>query len=137
MRGNFFTICSGFYILLLLIVFFSKKRLNSIENTIYSYLIVTNFFGVILAIMCYFCILQSEVLGLFNTIISKSYVIYVLTWVSIFSVYVFTIIFNSRDLTVKEREKKQKNLYIITFIIYIIFALLVCIFPLYYMENIL
>ena len=69
MRGNFFTICSFFYILMLLIVYFSKKRLSSIENRIYSGLIITNFFGVILAILSYMTMLKADTLGFFNEFI--------------------------------------------------------------------
>ena len=119
MRGNFFTILSGFYITMLLIVFFSKKRLNSLENKIYTLLIVTNFFGVILAIMCYFCILSLDVLGLFNVIISKAYVLYVLTWVSIFSVYVFTVTYNSKNMSKKEWQLSRRD-FILIHLLYIL-----------------
>ena len=135
MRGNFFTICSGFYILLLLIVFFSKKRWNSLENKIYSWLIITNFFGVILAILSYMCITKSDALGMLNDIISKTYILYLITWVSIFSLYVFVISYNSKNLTKKEFAKKIKRVYIITGIIYVICSILIYVLPLYYMNE--
>ena len=132
MRGNFFTICSFFYILMLLIVFFSKKRLDSIENKIYSWLIVTNFFGVILAILSYMTMLKAETLGFFNQLISKSYILYLLTWITLFSIYVFIIAYNSRYSNKKILNKKYKNTFRNCIVAYIIFGILIYVLPLYY-----
>lgn len=132
MRGNFFTICSAFYILLLLVVFFSKKRLSSIENKIYSWLIVTNFFGVILAIFSYMLMLDAENFGIFCDIVNKTYLLYLVTWITLFSIYVFIITYNSRKLSTKELVKKYKSVFRNCGIAYIISAILVYVLPLHY-----
>ena len=132
MRGNFFTICSAFYILLLLVVFFSKKRLSSIENKIYSWLIVTNFFGVILAIFSYMLMLDSNNFGIFCDIVNKTYLLYLVTWITLFSIYVFIIAYNSRKLSTKELVKKYKSVFRNCGITYIISTVLVYVLPLHY-----
>jgi len=134
-RGNFFTICSAFYILLLLVVFFSKKRLSSIENKIYSWLIVTNFFGVILAIFSYMLMLDAENFGIFCDIVNKTYLLYLVTWITLFSIYVFIIAYNSRKLSTKELVKKYKSVFRNCGIAYIISAILVYVLPLHYNVN--
>ena len=48
---NIFTIYSLFYSLLINIVYFSSKRLRSIENKIFEKIMLTNFVGVLLAII--------------------------------------------------------------------------------------
>ena len=132
MRGNFFTICSGFYILLLLIVFFSKKRLNTIENKVYSWLIVTNFFVVLIAIFSYMAMLNSSSFGILCDIINKTYLLYLITWITLFSIYVFIISYNSRKLTKKDLQKKHKSVFKNCGITYVICAILVYVLPLYY-----
>ena len=52
----YFQICSLFYIVLLICVFFFKKRLNLLENKIYRILMITNAFGLILDISSIFTI---------------------------------------------------------------------------------
>jgi len=47
----FFSISSIIYILLLLIVFFSKKYYKTLENKIYSLLIITSFFGLVIELL--------------------------------------------------------------------------------------
>ena len=132
MRGNFFTICSAFYIMLLLIVFFSKKRLSSIENKIYSWLIVTNFFGVILAVFSYMLMLKADYFGILCHIVNRTYLLYLITWITLFSIYVFIISYNSKKITIKEKAKRYKQVFRNCGIAYIISAVLVYVLPLYY-----
>jgi len=132
MRGNFFTICSAFYIMLLLIVFFSKKRLSTIENKIYSWLIITNFFGVILAVFSYLLMLEADYFGVLCHIVNKTYLLYLVTWITLFSIYVFIISYNSKKITIKEKAKKYKEIFRNCGIIYIVCAVLVYALPLYY-----
>ena len=132
MRGNFFTICSAFYILLLIIVFFSKKRLESIENKLYSWLIITNFFGVILAIFAFMTMVNYERFGILNTIINKTYLLYLLTWITLFSIYVFIIVYKSKYTNKKILVKKYKEVFRNCGIAYAFFAILVYILPLHF-----
>lgn len=88
---NIFTIYSLFYSLLINIVYFSSKRLRSIENKIFEKIMLTNFVGVLLAIGSYFTIKNIDRFELLNTFVSKGYIIYLLTWLTLFSVYIFVI----------------------------------------------
>ena len=75
----FFTICSLFYSILLTVVYFSKKRLNVIENKIYASLIITNLVGIFTEIGC--AIVGSLIPNniTISVIINKFYLIYLLT----------------------------------------------------------
>ena len=46
-----FSIFSFIYILLMMFVYFSRKRIKTIENKIYSYLIIINLIGLALEIV--------------------------------------------------------------------------------------
>ena len=85
-----FTICSLFFSILLIIVYFSKKRFPIIENKIYSVLIITNLIGLIIHILC--GVVTPMIDGDLNSIvISKLYLIYLLTWILLFTIYIFII----------------------------------------------
>ncbi|MCM1053590.1 MAG: ATP-binding protein [Ruminococcus sp.] len=128
MGGTFFTITSLFYISLLIIVFFSKKRLDNIENKLFSYLIISNLVGIILAIICYFTISNIQMLPLLNTIFSKAYIVYLIVWITLFTEYTIIISANKKEHIIN----KRKNIYIIFTIIGIIATLGIIILPLYY-----
>lgn len=125
---NIFTIYSLFYSLLINIVYFSSKRLRSIENKIFEKIMLTNFVGVLLAIGSYFTIKNIDRFELLNTFVSKGYIVYLLTWLTLFSVYIFVI-------SIKEgKDKKSEVNKIINLfgILYLIFLIIIIIKPLYY-----
>ena len=114
----FFTIVSLFYSILLTIAFFSKKRINLRENNIYASLIITNFIGIILELFCtIFAGYAIEHLT-FYTILNKLFLLYLITWNTIFSFYVFYI-------TLVNDNKNNKPLKKVFVIIYTIFILLI------------
>ena len=125
---NMFTIYSLFYSLLINIVYFSSKRLRSIENKIFEKIMLTNFVGVLLAIGSYFTIKNIDRFELLNTFVSKGYIVYLLTWLTLFSVYIFVIsIKDGKD------KKSEVNKIINLFgILYLIFLIIIIIKPLYY-----
>lgn len=127
---NIFTIYSLFYSLLINIVYFSSKRLRSIENKIFEKIMLTNFVGVLLAIGSYFTIKNIDRFELLNTFVSKGYIVYLLTWLTLFSVYIFVIsIKDGKD------KKSEVNKIINLFgILYLIFLIIIIIKPLYYHD---
>ncbi len=129
--GTFFTLTSLFYICLLTIVYFSKRRLKTPENIIFSLLILTNLVGVVLAIMCYFTITNIAIMPKINTFVSKAYLFYLLTWITLFTEYIVVISLDKR----KDYAKKRLRLYSILTIISIIGGIAVIILPLYYNST--
>ena len=123
---NMFTIYSLFYSVLLNIVYFARKRLVTFENKIFEKLMITNLIGVILAIGSYFTIVNIDKYPIFNVIVSKGYIVYLLTWITLFSVYIFAI-------SIDDSKNRKKKIIIKGFsILYVIFLIVIIIKPLYY-----
>ena len=125
---NMFTIYSLFYSVLLNIVYFARKRLVTFENKIFEKIMITNLIGVILAIGSYFTIVNIDKYPIFNVIVSKGYIVYLLTWITLFSVYIFAI---STDDS-RNRKKKINRIIKGFSILYVIFLIIIIIKPLYY-----
>lgn len=117
-----FTIASLIYIIMLGIVYYSKGRIDNLDNKLYSYLIVVTIVGILLQI-------SSLVIDIFNVVdsnsiinlfICKSILVYYIVWISIFAAYVYYTSKEEKSIT-----KNQKNVFavlaiIITAIIYIL-----------------
>ena len=88
MGNNFFTISSFFYCLMLVIVYFRRKHIQSLETRIYSKLVSINFFNVFIAILCYFTILLRDVIPFVNDFISKTLLI-----IYIMGFFVYNLLF--------------------------------------------
>ena len=129
----YFQMASSFYILLLTFVFFRKQRLKSLENKLYAYLIITNIVGLILDLVSTDLAIIN-VNSIFLNPICKIYLVYLITWLFIFTYYIIVISIKKETLEAQELfNKKSKNILIV---IYIIFSLVILIIPLYnFSEN--
>ena len=124
--GISFSLCSFFFIALLTLVFLGKPRIASLENKIYSFLILTSLFGTIIGTPCYYFMKYYERFKIGNMIFSRAYLVYLVTWIMLFTAYIMIISFK------KINTKKVLKTFIFTSIILII---LVCALPLYYENN--
>ena len=107
MKDNiFFSIVSLFYSIMLIIVYFSKQRIDSDENAIYKRLVLTNFLGLIIEIFP--STLAIRVINNFNPnlaiFILKFILYYFVVWILIFTYYIYVI--SSKD------RYKEKNIYL-------------------------
>lgn len=87
MGNNFFSIASLFYNVLLCLVYFSKKRVNSFETRIYGYIIMASLSTNIFAILCFYTIMFKDQLLVINDMVSKFLLINYLIWIVLFTIY--------------------------------------------------
>lgn len=128
----FLTIISFFYNVLLMIAYFSKDKIKTLENKVYSKLIIINFIGIILELFCTIFAGYAEDYLMFYTILNKLFLIELTVWCSVFSIYVFLISSN--------KEKNQLRLYLkkvtmFHIIIDIITMILIFVLPIQFNIN--
>lgn len=127
-----FSMCSFFYSLLLIIVYFRKKRLDTLENRIYGWTIIVNFIGIILAITSYITIIYYNQIPITNIIISKALIVYYLTYIWLLTFYIYVI---SKKVNYDNVHTDFKKIINFGFIVYIILALTIIILPLYFKND--
>ena len=73
-------IFSFFYISFLAVLYFSKNRLDNNENKIYKKLLVTNFIGIIIQLICeVFSVLKIELLNIaFSIFCTMAYPVFLI-----------------------------------------------------------
>lgn len=135
--GNsiYFQVCSIFYIVLLICIYLSKKRVNTVENRMFIVLAIINFFGLILDVFSIFTIMYMDEYPILNFIITKSYLLYLLTWMFLFTLYTFVITIRSKDKNIKDPFKEKRKLFTGCYIVYGLFLVLTILLPLYYANN--
>ena len=114
----FFT--SIVYLLLISIIYFSKKRVDNYDNKIYSIIIILNIFGLILDTIQYSAI-KANMSELIIIILNKLFLVYILTWTSLFSSYI---------LSLAKKDSLKDILNKIKYIILFVGAILVLLLPL-------
>ena len=126
----FFTISSLLYSSLLMIAYFSKDRIKTPENKIYSRLIIINFIGIILEIFCTIFAGYAKENIIFYTILNKLFLIGLIVWGAVFGSYVFLI--SSVKKNEEELKKYMKNVLRLYITLIIIIAVLVAVLPVYF-----
>lgn len=121
----FLTIISFFYSVLLMIAYFSKDKIKTLENKVYSKLIIINFIGIILELFCTIFAGYAKDYLVFYTILNKLFLVELTIWCSVFSVYVFLISSKKEKNELKSYLKKVSIFHIVIDVItmFLIFVL--------------
>lgn len=123
----YFQIASLAYILLLVFIFFSKKRLKTVENKIYSYLIVINLIGVILDILSTYIAIVDVNYPLLN-IISNFYLMYLILFLLTFTAY--ALILSKNDIDESKRYQRFVKIKNVIILVFVVLCLLILYLPL-------
>lgn len=123
----YFQIASLAYILLLVFIFFSKKCLKTVENKIYSYLIVINLIGVILDILSTYIAIVDVNYPLLN-IISKFYLMYLILFLLTFTAY--ALILSKNDIDESKRYQRFVKIKNVIILVFVVLCLLILYLPL-------
>ena len=110
MTNMYFQVASFFYMLMITILFFAKKRVSNAETKIFSALSIINMIGIILdIIIVYLSYVSPGILPLY--ILNKFYLLYIVYWVSLFCIYMSII-----SLNAEEKQKLKKTVLFLDFI---------------------
>ena len=125
---------SLFYIVLITILYFSKPKIQLLENKIYDFLIVTGILGVILDFLGIYAHLNLSDTNIFRWLIVKLYFLYLLTFILLITLYIFFSIFNKEEQNFKINKQLKKGTSII-FLIYFILAIINFVLPFQYFNQ--
>ena len=129
--GTIYILCiSLIYSIMLIFIYFSKKRLNTIENKLFIALMLTNFVGLILDLLSIFTVSNMNLIPLINTVVTKTYLVYLFTWATLFTGYVFAISRKEDKLTIN-----FKNNYWLLGLFYLIVIIIIYVLPLQYQYD--
>ena len=114
MNSIYLTIFGLIFLILLVIVYFSKKRVNYIENKVYSFLIISSLIGTIIEVISYILVVNGiNGNSLLYAIVMKLLFENFFIWMSLFLLYYILIALKSKEHNVK----KIINMYIISVIL--------------------
>ena len=105
-------IVSFIYTMLTSIVYFSKNRINNSENAVYEKLLSITPIGLLLEIGCNVTAIY-KMNDLVSSIISRLYLIFILVWLTTFTLYILTITkYKGDKLTEYKNSKIRKSIII-------------------------
>ena len=89
--GIFFPICALPIIITIILIFNIKEHVKSVETRLYNILIISNLFGLIIEILCAYACRVYTTNFVLASIILKSYLVYLIVWTAIFTIYIYRV----------------------------------------------
>ncbi len=105
-------IVSFIYTMITSIVYFSKNRINNSENAVYEKLLSITPIGLLLEIGCNVTAIY-KMNDLVSSIISRLYLIFILVWLTTFTLYILTITKYKSDKLIEYKKSKIRKSIII------------------------
>lgn len=129
-----FSICSFIFVLMFIIFYFSKERLNTLDTKMYSCILVTNIIGIMIDVFGYFIfkIYGSE--SFISIMVSKFCLVYYFLWAYFFLLYIFVISF--REKSEYLLQKKFTKTIIILTSLFICLIILIMPIQITYEDNV-
>ena len=125
-------ICSLVYSLLILVVYLTKKKVNTYETKLYNGLIVLNLVNLLVELLCCYTVSNIDKMPFVTEVVNRLFLLVILYWQSVFTVYNYSISFKKVNEKLNFRTKIGK-IFIITLLIMILGLLFL---PLeYYNSN--
>ena len=129
-----FSICSFIFVLMFIIFYFSKERLNTLDTKMYSCILLTNIIGIMIDVFGYFIfkIYGSE--SFISIMVSKFYLVYYFLWAYFFLLYIFVISFREKTEYLLQKKFTKPSIILTSIII----SLIVLIMPIQitYEDNV-
>lgn len=112
-----FSICSFIFVLMFIIFYFSKERLNTLDTKMYSCILVTNIIGIMIDVFGYFVfkIYGSE--SFISILISKFYLVYYFLWAYFFLIYIFVISFREKSEYLLQKKFTKPSIILTSIVI--------------------
>ncbi len=123
-------VCSLIYSILVMAVFFLKPRLYSHETNFYKKILIANLANLLLELGCFITIANASKIPLVAAVVSRLFLISLLTWNIFFTLYIFHI-----SLTLKKEKKLLKALNFLEALVFGVAVIIVSFFPLYYFYE--
>ena len=119
-----FSICSFIFVLMFIIFYFSKERLNTLDTKMYSCILVTNIIGIMIDVFGYFIfkIYGSE--SFISILISKFYLVYYFLWAYFFLLYIFVISFREKSEYLLQKKFTKSSIILTSLFICLIILIM-------------
>ncbi len=130
-----FPISALFYVIIFLIVHFSRKRIKIFENNLLLGIMILNLVGLLLELGCYYVVILTSAETFLEMFILKSYVAYIVTFNFALNIYLMLLTnkkYGKMDFNITKVFKRDL---LLSFIPYLSMIVATYYFPLYVFKN--
>ena len=119
--GIFFPICAIPFSITVILLFYFKGHVKHVETRIYEVLIISNFIGLIIELLCTYASSIYNDYSFISNIIYKGYLLYLIIWISTLVYYIYCV--------TKKEVEYNPNRYKYFFIYYLVNIIFLTVLP--------
>ncbi len=117
--GLYFPLCAVPFSIMVLVLFASKEHIKHIETRIYKVLLILNFVGLVLELLCTYASYIYNLYPFISIFIYKCYLLYLIAWISSFAYYIYCV--SNEETQYNYKRYKFFGIYYILVIMMLIF----------------
>ncbi len=127
------TICGLVFLFLITLMYVSKKKYDSLENTIYRFLLILTM--ILLFIELFFVISMGKVSspGIINEVLARSYILGCIIWFTCLIVYIWSL--GKKGISKDKVRKYKRNISIIWLLVDFFLFIISCLLPVSYVGG--
>ena len=126
----YLSVAAIFYTFMVLVLFFHKRKVSTVENKIFSQLIVIIFFSLVTEVSL---VLIKKDMNFFPFVFAlKLYLVFLLCWLSTFSKYVYMITHRKQS---GDNKKLYQTVSSFALVVNILLTLIIAILPIYFYDD--
>ena len=121
--GVYFPLSALTFSIILIILLVFKKHIKTMETKLYSTLVITNFIGLIIELLCTVAAYFYYDYTFIANIILKLYLAYLITWAIVFTIYVYYISSDNKKVSMWLHKYKKLCVFLYSLVIILLFLL--------------
>ena len=96
-----FIVCTFIFTLMIAIIYFAKRHIDTIETKLYNYILVISIINIIIEFtLCTNILLDVPLFSFYNLLINKLFLVTLFTWFTLFTIYIICV---SGTLEIKDK----------------------------------
>ena len=128
-----FTICGIVFLSLIALMYLSKKKFNSLENTIYRFMLFLTLLLLVIELLFVCSMKGVSNPGIINEVFARAYILGCIIWTTCLIVYVWSL--GKKDVPKKKNRKYKINISVLLFIVDSVCFIVSCFLPVTYIGG--
>ena len=113
-----FIVCTFIFTLMIAIIYFAKRHIDTIETKLYNYILVISIINIIIEFtLCTNILLDVPLFSFYNLLINKLFLATLFTWFTLFTIYIICV---SGTLEIKDKVLVRIILYYLVMVAFLV-----------------
>ncbi len=117
--------CSFIYTIIIMLLYFLKKKIKSFETKIYGVLLILALVNLFVEFhLCVNVLLRMNLYSVYNMFLNRLFLVTIFSWITIFTIYIFLLSFDKNEKILNMFRPSKKVNWFWLFILFLIISIL-------------